>query len=86
MVTLPNEISVTTGSSTPVRVPRQTVDALKQFGKPVMIDHVEMDVDGARVAMQGYTFHNRSEGVHNHYCGLFVISVTGDEQITITLL
>lgn len=86
IVELPHGITASNGSVTPITVTKETVEKLRQFEKPVLIAHTEMTVDGSSVGIEGFTFHTRMAGVHQHYCGTFTISVTGDTQITINVL
>ena len=79
-------INVNTGASTPVTVPKSTVEKLRQFNKPVCIEHTEITVDGGSVEMQGFTVHARSAGVHQHEFANIRISVTGDTKVTFTLI
>ena len=79
-----NTISANSGSSTPVTVPAETVHALKQWDKPVMIEHTALTIDGGNAEISGFTFHTLTAGVHMHHCDLVTISVTGDTQITVT--
>ena len=80
------DINVNTGASTPVTVPKSTVEKLRQFNKPVCIAHTEITVDGGNVEMQGFTVHARSAGVHQHEFANMRISVTGDTQVTFTII
>lgn len=80
------DINVNKGASTPVTVPKSTVEKLRQFNKPVCIEHTEITVDGGSVEMQGFTVHTRSAGVHQHEFANMRISVTGDTQVTFTLV
>lgn len=80
-----NPINVQTGSSVPVTVPAETVSALKQWDKPVMIERTYMTIDGGNAKISGFTSHTLTAGVHMHHCDMVSISVTGDTQITITV-
>lgn len=80
-----NPINVQTGSSVPVTVPKETVAALRQWDKPVLIEHTDMTIDGGNAEISGFTFHTLTAGVHMHHCDMVSISVTGDTQITITV-
>ena len=86
IVQIPSGFSMSSSRSTSVEVSGEEVDKMKQWNKPVMIDHVEFTLDGGNVSMQGFTFHTMSAGVHTHHCGAFSIAVVGDKQISITVL
>lgn len=79
-------INVNSGASTPVTVPQSTVEKLRQFNKSVCIAHTEITVDGGNVEMQGFTVHARSAGIHQHELANMRISVTGDTQVTFTII
>lgn len=73
-------------ASTPVTVSREDVNILKQWGKPVLLNKTVLDYDGATVILEGFTAHSESAGVHNHDIGIMRIAVTGDTQISFTML
>lgn len=81
----PGPINARTGASVPVTVSKETVDALRQWGKPVLIEHTNMTIDGGHAEISGFTFHTLTAGVHMHHCDMVSISVTGDTQITVTV-
>lgn len=83
LVDLP-KLTITTGSSTPVDVPAETVIDLKQWNKPVVFTHMEATIDGGEVELGGFSAHTVMAGVHAHTLANIRISVSSDTQILVT--
>ena len=85
IVDLP-KISITTGSSTPVTVPAETVLDLKQWNKPVIFSHIEATIDGKEVELGGFSAHAAKDGEHVHTLANIKISVSSNTQILVTTI
>ena len=46
---------------------------------------VPVTIDGGNAEISGFAFHILAADVHIHHCGIVIISVTGDTQITVTV-